>query len=72
MQNEFTVILQKEGPWFIAWCAELLGANGQGKTKQECLQNLKEAIKLIFEDNREQSFKDLSPNASQEKIKIAV
>jgi len=53
MHNEFTAIVEKDGDWFIAYCAEVPGANGQGKTKEECLANLSEAIGLILEDRRQ-------------------
>jgi len=53
MYNEFNAIIEKDGEWFIAYCPEIPGANGQGKTKEDCLQNLSEAIKLILEDRRQ-------------------
>ncbi|OQX22829.1 MAG: HicB family protein [Desulfobacteraceae bacterium IS3] len=53
MHNEFSAIIEKDGEWFIAYCPEIPGANGQGKTKEDCLQNLSEAIKLILEDRRQ-------------------
>ena len=52
MHNEFTAIVERDGDWFIAYCAEVQGANGQGKTKEECLANLSEAIHLILEDRQ--------------------
>ena len=53
MHNEFTAIVEKDEDWYVAYCAELPGANGQGKTKNECLVNLSEAIELILEDRRQ-------------------
>jgi len=47
MKNEFTALIEKDGDWFIGYCAEIPGANGQGKTKDECLKSLSEAIELI-------------------------
>ena len=52
MQNKFTAVVERDGKWFIAYCPEIPGANGQGKTKEECLKSLSEAIKLIIEDRR--------------------
>jgi len=54
MHNEFTAIVERDGEWFIAYCPEIPGANGQGKTKQECLASLAEAIELILEDRPHQ------------------
>jgi len=53
MRNEFTAIIEKDDEWFIAYCPEIPGANGQGKSKEEVLENLAEAIALILEDRRE-------------------
>jgi hypothetical protein len=52
MRNEFTAIVEQDGPWFVAYCAEVPGANGQGKTREECLANLREAIALVLDHRR--------------------
>jgi len=53
MHNEFTAIIEKDENLYIAYCPEIPGANGQGKTKEECLKSLPEAIRLILEDRRQ-------------------
>ncbi|MGH8594314.1 MAG: type II toxin-antitoxin system HicB family antitoxin [Gammaproteobacteria bacterium] len=53
MRNEFNAIIERDGEWFIAYCPEIPGANGQGRTKQEARESLAEAIALILEDRRE-------------------
>jgi predicted RNase H-like HicB family nuclease len=70
MHNEFTAIVEKDGPWYIAYCAEVPGANGQGKTREECLSNLREAIALILEYRREESLRALPPDASQDLVVV--
>ena len=65
MRNEFTAITERDGEWFIAYCPEIPGANGQGKTKEECLKNLAEAIELILEDRREDGLRGLPDDAEQ-------
>jgi predicted RNase H-like HicB family nuclease len=70
MRNEFTAIIETDGPWFIAYCAEVPGANGQGKTHEECLANLREAIALILEHRREESLRALPPGARQEPVTV--
>ena len=57
MHNEFTAIIENEGEWLIAYCPEIPGANGQGRTKEECLNNLSDAISLIFEDRRQDALR---------------
>ena len=54
MHNEFTAIIERDGEWFIAYCPEIPGANGQGKSKDEAKGNLADAISLILEDRREE------------------
>lgn len=51
--NEFTAVIEKEGKWFIGYCLEVPGANGQGKTKDECLKSLEQAVELILQDRRQ-------------------
>ena len=70
MRNEFTAIVEQDGPWYISYCAEVPGANGQGKTREDCLANLKEAITLILDYRREESLRALPPAAKQELVVV--
>jgi predicted RNase H-like HicB family nuclease len=54
MRNRYTAIVQRDGKWFIAFCPEVPEANGQGKTREECLESLSAAIELVLEYRREQ------------------
>jgi predicted RNase H-like HicB family nuclease len=47
--SEFTAVFERDGEWYIAYCPEIPGANGQGKTEEEARKNLAEAIALILE-----------------------
>lgn len=53
MHNEFTAVFERDGDWAIAFCPEIPGANGQGRTKDEARESLAQAIALILEDRRE-------------------
>ena len=53
MKNEFTAVIERNGDWYIAYCPEIPGANGQGRTIDECRASLAAAIDLIHEDSRE-------------------
>jgi predicted RNase H-like HicB family nuclease len=57
MHNEFTAIIEQHEEWFIAYCPEIPGANGQGRTREECRKNLAGAIELILEDRREDALR---------------
>ena len=62
MRNEFTATFEIDGPWHIAYCPEVPGANGQGSTHEECLTSLKHAIALILEHRQEESLRSFSPS----------
>lgn len=53
MHNEFGAIIEQDEDWYIAYCPEIPGTNGQGRTTEECRENLAEAIRLIIEDRRD-------------------
>lgn len=63
MRNEFTAVIERDGDWFIAYCPEVPGANGQGRTLEECRKNLAEAVELILEDRREDALRGVPPDA---------
>ena len=70
MHNEFTAIVEEDGPWHIAYFAGVPGANGQGKSREECLANLRAAIALILEHRREESLRALPADARQELVVV--
>lgn len=53
MKAEFTAVIEKRDDWYVAFVEELPGVNTQGKTLREVRENLKEALALIIEANRE-------------------
>jgi predicted RNase H-like HicB family nuclease len=53
MSVQFTAVYEKGDKYYIGYCLEVPGANGQGETLEECRESLKEAIKLILQDRIE-------------------
>jgi predicted RNase H-like HicB family nuclease len=70
MRNEFTSVIEKDGEWFIGYCPEIPGANGQGHTADECRANLSEAIALILEDRREDGLRGVPQDAIRETVVV--
>lgn len=70
MRNEFTAVVERDGEWFIAYCPEIPGANGQGRTKDECLENLTAAIELVLEDRREDALRGIPSDAVREVVTV--
>jgi predicted RNase H-like HicB family nuclease len=53
MKNTLTAVFEKVPEGYIGYVEELPGANAQGKTLGEVKENLKEAIELVLEANRQ-------------------
>ena len=70
MRNEFTAIIERDDDWYIAYCPEIPGANGQGRTKDEAKKSLAEAIELILEDRREEGMRGVPPDALREVVSL--
>ena len=70
MHNEFTAVVEQDEGWFIAYCPEVPGANGQGRTKEECLKSLSEAIALILEDRREDALRGAPDDAERVVVNV--
>ena len=70
MRNEFTAVVERDEHWFIAYCPEVPGANGQGTTKASAIESLSAAIALILQDRREDGLRGLPEGASQELVTV--
>ena len=63
--RQLTAIIHRGEPdegGFWATCLEVPGANGQGQTRDECLADLKAAVQLLLDAEREEAFR-LDPQA---------
>jgi predicted RNase H-like HicB family nuclease len=70
MTNEFTAVFERDEQWYIAYCPEIPGANGQGKTKEEARASLAAAISLILEDRRQDALRGIPPEAELEIVTV--
>ena len=70
MRNEFTAIIERDDEWFVAYCPEIPGANGQGRTKEEACGSLADAIALILKDRREDALRGVPSDAVQETVVV--
>lgn len=53
VRDGFSVVFERAGGWYLASARKVPGANGQGRTPDEALESLREAVALILEDRRE-------------------
>jgi predicted RNase H-like HicB family nuclease len=70
MASEFTAVIEQDQGWYIAYSPEVPGANGQGRTKEEALESLSDAIALILEDRRDDGLRGVPPDAQVEKVTV--
>ena len=52
MPASYTAIIQQHGDWWIGWVEEVPGVNSQGRTRDELLDNLRDALEEALELNR--------------------
>lgn len=72
MQHEFTAVYERDGGWVAAYCPEVAGANGQGRTKDEARSSLVDAIALILEDRRTDGLRGVPADTEREIIRVEV
>jgi predicted RNase H-like HicB family nuclease len=70
MKHLFTSVIEKRGKWYVAHVEEIPGINTQGRTLAEARRNLKEALAMVIEANRELSAKARSGDALRESIVV--
>ncbi|HXM45055.1 MAG TPA: type II toxin-antitoxin system HicB family antitoxin [Bryobacteraceae bacterium] len=49
MTHKVSVVIERDEDGSYAWCPELKGCQSQGKTVEEALANIREAIELFLE-----------------------
>ena len=52
MSANYTAVVQRDGDWWIGWVEEVPGVNSQGQTREELLENLRDALSEALEMNR--------------------
>jgi predicted RNase H-like HicB family nuclease len=58
VENTFTAAFEQHGDRWMAYVEEVPGANTQGATLEEARDNLKEAVQLVMDANRELAHRD--------------
>lgn len=71
MKPQFTAVVFKDGEWYGGWCLEVKGANGQGRTRQECLEDIAAAVETMLEYYREEGLKEAPPQAERTALAFA-
>ena len=53
-ERTFTAVFERDGDWWVASTEELPAALSQGATLDEARANLRDAIQLVLEEQRDQ------------------
>ena len=71
--EKFTAVYEKIDDGWLGYVEELPGANTQGKTREEVKENLKEAVQLIIDANKELARREfVDRNVIREELLVAV
>jgi predicted RNase H-like HicB family nuclease len=70
MRNRYTAVVQRDGKWMVAHCAEVPEANGQGKTRAEALESLAAAIELVLDYRRDKALANAPRGAEQTAVLV--
>jgi predicted RNase H-like HicB family nuclease len=52
MATSYTAVVRQDDEWWIGWVEEVPGVNSQGQTREELLDNLRDALEEALEMNR--------------------
>ena len=58
--ERWTAVFERDGEWWIGSVEELPGANTQGRTLDEARENLREAVRMVLDANREIARRDVA------------
>jgi len=72
MVRKFTAVYKKQGKWYLGWVEEIPGVNTQGKTLKETKNNLKEALFLVLEANKNVARQRASEKVIRESVTVSI
>ncbi len=72
MEQTFEATIEKHDKWYIGWVEAVPGAFSQGRTVEEVEENLKEAVQLILESQRDLRGQEASGETLKRTIQVKV
>lgn len=70
MASGYTAVIQKDGEWWIGWVEEVSGVNSQGATREELLDNLRDALIEAIQMNREEALAAATNAGAFEEVEL--
>jgi predicted RNase H-like HicB family nuclease len=71
MATKYTAVIQQHYQWWIGWVEEVPGVNSQGATREELLENLRDALSEALEMNREDARAAAAETGEFEEVELA-
>lgn len=68
--NSFTAVIKRDGPWWIGWIEEIPGVNSQGETREELIENLRSALEVAIQMNREEALAAAVDSYTEESLAL--
>ena len=65
----YSAVIQQHDEWWIGWVEEVPGVNSQGHTREELMENLRDALDEALEMNRAEA--RASATGAYEEVSIA-
>lgn len=67
-----TIIKPEANGWFVGWVEEIPGTITQGRSLDECRENLRDSLRLMVDTHRDEARQGIDANCIQELIEIDV
>lgn len=72
MKRQFTAVIERRGKWYVGFVAEIPGVNTQDQTLAEVRRNLKDALTLVMETNKELAAREGAAEVVREEIVVNI
>ncbi len=70
MRREFFTVIERIDETHVAWCPEVPGVFGRGRTKMAALVDLREAVVQVLQERRERGISDAPKGAVFDRISV--
>jgi predicted RNase H-like HicB family nuclease len=72
MSPTYTAVIQQHEQWWIGWVQEVPGVNSQAATREELLENLRDALTEALEMNREDARQSATGSGAFEEVELVL
>jgi predicted RNase H-like HicB family nuclease len=72
LKRQFTAVSERRGKWYGGFVEEIPGVNTQGQTLAEVRRNLKDALTLVMETNKELAAREGAAEVVREEIVVNI